>query len=135
MPHFIVECTENIRSEARLPALFSRVNALLADSGLFPLAGIRSRAHWVDCWQMADGRHDYAFVHLTLRVGHGRSPAQLQSVMVPLFELIKMHFALLMARRYLALSLNLEELHPRFSFRQNNLHALFETDTRGPHAG
>ncbi|MGG8924822.1 5-carboxymethyl-2-hydroxymuconate delta-isomerase, partial [Escherichia coli] len=26
MPHFIVECTENIRQEARLPELFASVN-------------------------------------------------------------------------------------------------------------
>ncbi|RIG03633.1 5-carboxymethyl-2-hydroxymuconate delta-isomerase, partial [Shigella flexneri] len=26
MPHFIVECTENIREEARLPELFASVN-------------------------------------------------------------------------------------------------------------
>lgn len=30
MPHFIVECTENIRQEARLPELFASVNTALA---------------------------------------------------------------------------------------------------------
>lgn len=62
MPHFIVECTENIRQEARLPELFASVNTALAATGIFPLGGIRSRAHWIDTWQMADGKHDYAFV-------------------------------------------------------------------------
>jgi hypothetical protein len=71
MPHFIVECTENIRQEARLPELFASVNTTLAATGIFPLGGIRSRAHWIDTWQMADGKHDYAFVHLT--VTHRRS--------------------------------------------------------------
>lgn len=67
MPHFIVECTENIRQEARLPELFASVNTALAATGIFPLGGIRSRAHWIDTWQMADGKHDYAFVHMTLK--------------------------------------------------------------------
>ena len=45
MPHFIVECTENIREEARLPELFASVNTALAATGIFPLGGIRSRAN------------------------------------------------------------------------------------------
>lgn len=125
MPHFIVECTDNIRQPADLPQLFAVVNRYLADSGLFPLAGIRSRAHWIDCWQMADGQHDYAFVHMTLKIGHGRSLEQLMPVMTGLFALIKTHFAALMAERYLALSLAVEELHPQLNFKQNNVHALF----------
>ena len=66
MPHFIVECSDNIREEAE-------VNPTLAATGIFPLAGIRSRVHWVDTWQMADGQRDYAFVHMTLKIGAGRS--------------------------------------------------------------
>lgn len=125
MPHFIVECTENIREPARLPALFSHVNALLADSGIFPLAGIRSRVHWIDTWQMADGKNDYAFVHITLKIGHGRTVEALQPLMNTLFETIKLHFADLMATHYLALSMTVEELHPVLNFKQNNVHALF----------
>lgn len=71
MPHFIAECTENIREQADLPGLFSKVNEALAASGIFPIGGIRSRAHWLDTWQMADGKHDYAFVHMTLKIGAG----------------------------------------------------------------
>lgn len=135
MPHFIVECTDNIRQQAELPRLFSAVNSHLADCGLFPLAGIRSRAHWIDCWQMADGKLDYAFVHMTLKIGHGRSLAQLEPVMSSLFTLIKSHFAPLMAERYLALSLAVEELHPQLNFKQNNVHALFAQAEKGtPHA-
>lgn len=73
MPHFIAECTDNIREQADLPGLFAKVNEALAATGIFPIGGIRSRAHWLDTWQMADGRQDYAFVHMTLKIGAGRS--------------------------------------------------------------
>ncbi len=73
MPHFIAECTDNIREQADLPGLFAKVNEALAATGIFPIGGIRSRAHWLDTWQMADGKHDYAFVHMTLKIGAGRS--------------------------------------------------------------
>lgn len=126
MPHFIVECTENIREQADLPGLFATVNEALAATGIFPLGGIRSRAHWVDTWQMADGKHDYAFVHMTLKIGTGRSLESRQQVGEVLFTLIKRHFAGLMAARYLALSFEIEELHPTLNYKQNNVHALFK---------
>ena len=103
MPHFIAECTDNIREQADLPGLFAKVNEALAATGIFPIGGIRSRAHWLDTWQMADGRHDYAFVHMTLKIGAGRSLESRQQVGEMLFALIKDHFAALMADRYLAL--------------------------------
>lgn len=125
MPHFIVECSDNIREQAQLPALFQQVNVLLAASGLFPLGGIRSRAHWVDTWLMADGSADFAFVHMTLRIGHGRSQQELEPVMAGLFSLIERHFSALMAQRYLALSFTVDELHPVLNYKRNNVHPLF----------
>lgn len=66
MPHFIVECTENIREEARLPELFASVNTALAATGIFPL-GEYVAGRTGSIRQMADGKHDYAFVHMTLK--------------------------------------------------------------------
>ncbi|AOP98581.1 5-carboxymethyl-2-hydroxymuconate Delta-isomerase [Enterobacter hormaechei] len=126
MPHFIAECTDNIREQADLPGLFAKVNEALAATGIFPLGGIRSRAHWLDTWQMADGKHDYAFVHMTLKIGAGRSLESREEVGEMLFALIKTHFAALMTARYLALSFELDELHPTLNYKQNNVHALFK---------
>ena len=126
MPHFIAECTDNIREQADLPGLFAKVNEALAATGIFPIGGIRSRAHWLETWQMADGKHDYAFVHMRLKIGAGRSLESREEVGEMLFALIKTHFAALMASRYLALSLELDELHPTLNYKQNNVHALFK---------
>ena len=126
MPHFIAECTDNIREQADLPGLFAKVNEALAATGIFPIGGIRSRAHWLDTWQMADGKHDYAFVHMTLKIGAGRSLESRKEVGEMLFALIKTHFAELMTARYLALSFELDELHPTLNYKQNNVHALFK---------
>ncbi|SFC66133.1 5-carboxymethyl-2-hydroxymuconate Delta-isomerase [Pragia fontium] len=125
MPHFYAECTDNIRDQAQLPALFAKVNQHLASTGIFPLAGIRSRAIWLDTWQMADGAHDYAFIHMTLKIGHGRSQESRKQVAESLFSLIQQHFAPLMAQRYLALSFEMVELDAELNFKQNNVHALF----------
>ncbi|MBN4865720.1 MULTISPECIES: 5-carboxymethyl-2-hydroxymuconate Delta-isomerase [Providencia] len=126
MPHFYAECTENIREEAKLPELFAKVNEALAGTGIFPLGGIRSRAIWLDTWQMADGKHDYAFVHMTLKIGAGRSLDDRQKTGEMLFDLIKAHFADLTAKRLLALSFTMEELDPILNYKQNNVHTLFK---------
>lgn len=76
---------------------------------------------------MADGKHDYAFVHMTLKIGAGRSLEDRQKTGEMLFDLIKTHFASLMAKRYLALSFTMEELDPVLNYKQNNVHALFKS--------
>ena len=125
MPHFIAECTDNIREQANLPELFRQVHDCLAASGLFPLAGIRSRAHWLDTWRMADGEADYAFVHMSLKIGHGRTFEERERTAEGLFALIKQHFAPLFDARYLALTFELSELEAKLSYKHNNVHQRF----------
>ncbi|AHC35978.1 5-carboxymethyl-2-hydroxymuconate isomerase [Pseudomonas fluorescens] len=126
MPHFIAEYTDNIEQHADLPALFQKVHTVLGDSGVFPLGGIRSRGVRLDTWRMADGKHDYAFVHMTLKVGHGRDLATRKAVAESLFEVITQHFAELQSQRLLALSFEMIELHPELNFKQNNVHAFLK---------
>lgn len=123
MPHFIAEYTDNLEPQADLPVLFEKVHRVLGDSGVFPLGGIRSRGVRLDTWRMADGKHDYAFVHMTLKVGHGRDLATREAVAQAVFAVITEHFAELQAQRLLALSFEMIELHPQLNFKQNNVHA------------
>ncbi|WP_313512556.1 5-carboxymethyl-2-hydroxymuconate isomerase [Pseudomonas sp.] len=127
MPHFIAEYTDNIERQADFPGLFEKLHALLDESGVFPLGGIRSRAVRLDTWRMADGKHDYAFVHMTLKVGHGRDLTTRQRVAQALFEVIKAHFAALQAERLLALSFEMIELHEVLNFKENNVHAFLKS--------
>ncbi|MCB6184947.1 5-carboxymethyl-2-hydroxymuconate delta-isomerase [Leeia sp. TBRC 13508] len=126
MPHFIVECTENLRDSADFQPLFAQVHEYMAGTGIFPIGGIRSRVHWIDTYRMADAAADYAFVHITLKVGHGRDEATRKAVGDHLFGLVKTHFAKLMEDRYLALSFEMVELHPVLNYKHNNVHARFK---------
>ena len=129
MPHFITEYTDNIERQADLPGLFEKVHRVLGDSGVFPLGGIRSRGVRLDTWRMADGKHDYAFVHMTLKVGHGRDLTTRQAVAEAVFAVITTHFAELQAQRLLALSFEMVELHAQLNFKQNNVHAFLNNPT------
>ncbi|MHA7683166.1 5-carboxymethyl-2-hydroxymuconate Delta-isomerase [Cupriavidus sp. PET2-C1] len=127
MPHIIVEYTDNIRADARVPALLKTINdVLIAQDGVFPIGGIRSRALALTDYRMADGEEDYAFVHITLKIGAGRPEAVRKAACDALFEAVKAHFAELYARRYLALSMELVEFNEGGSYKHNNVHARFK---------
>jgi 5-carboxymethyl-2-hydroxymuconate isomerase len=127
MAHFILEYTANLKPDAALPVLLEKINAvLIAQAGVFPIGGIRSRALELTDYRMADGAADYAFAHATLKIGAGRSALEKERVGDEVFAVIKEHFAELFARRYLALSMELYEFDERGTYKHNNVHARFK---------
>jgi 5-carboxymethyl-2-hydroxymuconate isomerase len=126
MPHFIVEYTANLEQEGDIRGLLKKANdTLIAQNGVFPIGGIRSRAVRLEHYCMADGQADYAFVHAQLKIGAGRDAATKQRVGDALFEMMKAHFAALYERRYLALSMEITEFSEAGTWKHNNVHARF----------
>jgi 5-carboxymethyl-2-hydroxymuconate isomerase len=128
MPQFILEYTDNIKADADIPALLKKVNETIIgqEGGIFPPGGTRSRAIELKDYRMADGAEDYAFVHVTLKIGAGRTEIQKRRVCDDLFEVMKSHFSTLFAKRYLALSMELYEYDERGTYKHNNVHARFK---------
>ncbi|MCG2574084.1 5-carboxymethyl-2-hydroxymuconate Delta-isomerase [Acinetobacter sp. ME22] len=122
MPHFIAEYSANLQDSVEFQDLFQQVNDFLGNTGVFPLGGIRSRAIRLDQYRVADGKHDYAFVHMTLKVGSGRDLETRQKVASELFALIEQFFQPLKAERLLAISFEMTELDPMLNFKSNNIH-------------
>ena len=77
--------------------------------GVFPWGGIRVRAIRLEDYVIADGKADDAFINITVKMAGGRSAEFKREFFTALFEQVKAHFADLYARRYLALSLYVEE--------------------------
>ncbi len=135
MPHFVLEYTSNLRPDAAIPALLAKVNAILiAQNGVFPTGGIRSRAIELTEYAIADGQADDAFVHATLKIGSGRTPEQKKKVGDEIFAAMESHFAELFSRRYLALSMELNEFSEAGTWKHNNLHARFKKAAAAPDA-
>jgi 5-carboxymethyl-2-hydroxymuconate isomerase len=127
MPHFVVEYTANLEAEGDLPGLLKKINqTMIAQGGVFPIGGIRTRAIRLDCYRMADGAEDYAFVHATLKIGSGRDEATKKRAGDALFEVVKTHFAALYEKRYLALSMEMAEFSEAGTWKHNNVHARFK---------
>ena len=126
MPHFIVEYTDNIKEESNMAKLFEDIhNVLIARDSIFPIGGLRSRAIELNDYRVADGLEDDAFIHAVLKIGAGRSEELKKEICEALFEVMKEHFALLMSRRYLALSMELVEFSDAGTYKQNNIHSRF----------
>ncbi len=126
MPHFVIEYTDNLEKETDIRPLLEKANTILINqNGLFPIAGIRSRAIKLDNYVIADGEEDYAFVHASLTVAAGRSEKDLQRVAEELFDMITDHFEEVIKDRYLALSLELNEF-TRPTLKKSNIHARFQ---------
>ena len=126
MPHVIVEYTDNLGDDARIPELLRAMNeTLMAQNGVFPTGGIRSRAIKLTDYRVADGKEDDAFVHVTLKIAAGRTLEVKKAACDALFEAIKAHFSEAFARRYLALSMELTEFDEGGSYKHNNIHARF----------
>jgi 5-carboxymethyl-2-hydroxymuconate isomerase len=127
MPHTIIEYSDNLTGEGDIPGLLKKIAAKLCSSGgVFPIGGVRVRAHPVSDYVIADGADDYAFLHTVVKLAAGRPEEFKKRFFDELFELIKAHFADLMSRRYLALSMYVEEVDEAGSYKHNNIHRKFK---------
>ena len=127
MPHVVVEYTANLGPEGDIKGLLSMIAAELRNAGdAFPVGGIRVRAVRLEEYVIADEAEDDAFVHITAKIGKGRSEEFKKRFFSELFEKVKRHFAALHARRYLALSMYTEDVDENGSFKHNNIHKRFK---------
>jgi 5-carboxymethyl-2-hydroxymuconate isomerase len=76
---------------------------------------------------VADGRRDYAFAYLNLRMGRGRGEAVRQRVGEALLATAKAHFEPLMARRLVGVTLQIDEGPEVFDAKLSNIHPLFKS--------
>nr|WP_281378132.1 5-carboxymethyl-2-hydroxymuconate isomerase [Martelella radicis] len=118
-----LEYSAPLALETDMAGLCQALRAALAETGVFPLAGIRVRAFAADAYAMTDGNRDDRFLAMVLTVGEGRSEAALHEAGAHVFKVAKAHLADLMARGHLALSLDIAESRSALSFKDNPIHA------------
>ena len=122
MPHLIVEYSANLEQKIALDALLDKLHACALATGVFPIGGLRVRAHRADAYRIADLSPDNGFVHVTALIGHGRPLDVQQRAGQELLAALSEHLGPLFAKRPLAISLNVQEMHPVLNFKKNNLH-------------
>ncbi len=122
MAHIVIEYSAGLRERLALPALLSAVHQAALTTGVFPVGGLRTRAYEAQHYVIADGHPDNAFVHLSLKVGHGRDLETRRRAGETIFEAACRHLAGIYQSQPLAISLEMQEIDPVLTFKKNNLH-------------
>ncbi|MBS0441611.1 MAG: 5-carboxymethyl-2-hydroxymuconate isomerase [Proteobacteria bacterium] len=131
MPHLVILYTPNLEGETDMTALCRTLaDAMLgvkdeAGANVFPTGGTRVLAYPAAHFAVADGSGDHAFCWFNLRMGRGRSAAVQQAAGQALADAAKAHFAPVLARRAVGLTLQVDVGAEVFDAKFGNLHALF----------
>ena len=132
MPHLVILYTANLESETNMTALCrSLADTMLnvQDEGgkqVFPTGGTRVFAYPAPHYAVADGKADYAFVYLNLRMGQGRTEATKKRAGDALLMASKAHFQPIFMQRHIGITLQIDEGDEVFDGKHSNLHPLFK---------
>jgi len=122
MAHIVIEYSAGLRERLPLPEFLAAVHQAALATGIFPIGGLRTRAYEAQQYVIADGDPDNAFVHLSLKVGHGRDLETRKRACEAIFEAACRHLASIYESQPLAISLEMQEIDPVLTFKKNNLH-------------
>lgn len=133
MPHLVILYTANLETKTDMGALCGA----LADTMLrqldengkqvFPTGGTRVLAYPAAHSAVADGKGDYAFAYLNVRMGSGRSDAVKQKAGDDLLATTRTHFARLLASSHIGITLQIDESPGQvYDGKLSSLHPLFQ---------
>ena len=123
MPHMDITHSRNLGEAVDLDALCAAVAAAMEATGMFPLGGIRVRMIACDHYRIADGHAENMFADMVLRVGAGR-PAEARRVAAQaVWDATVAHLGALFDTPHFALSFEMREIDPEFSWKKNSIHA------------
>lgn len=133
MPHLVILYTPNLDAATDMTALCRALaDTMLAvkdEAGkqVFPTGGTRVLAYPATHYAVADGKQDYAFVYLNLRMAGGRSDATKKSAGDALLAVASAHFDPLMKERLIGITLQVDESPGQvYDGKHSNLHPLFQ---------
>lgn len=122
MPHIVVEYSANLRDALDLDSLLGRLHDAALETGVFPIGGLRTRAAERRDYRIADGDPANGFVHVLLKIGHGRDLDTRKRAAGHVFDALCGHLGPLFERTPLGISLEVQEIDPDLNFKKNNLH-------------
>ena len=121
MPHLTIEYSANVEPSMRLAALIEAIHETACAIDAFPMPGMRTRGERRDDYRIADGHPDNGFVHVVLRIAHGRSLDVRKAAGDQLFAVLEKHFQPLMESMPLALSFEIQEIDPVLNYKAGNI--------------
>ena len=134
MPHLVVLYTPNLEARTNLGFLCrSLADAMLgvmdeAGRQVFPTGGTRVLAFPAAHYAVADGKRDYAFMDLNLRMGSGRSDMVKKAAGDVLLHTVQRHFAPIFEQSLIGITVQVDESPGQvYDAKHSNIHPLFQT--------
>ena len=132
MPHCVILYTGNVETKTNMGALCrklaDRMIGILDEAGkqVFPTGGTRVLAYPAAHYAVADGKGDYAFMYLNVRMAGGRSEAVKKDAGDRLMAVVKEHFAPIFDREPVGITLQIDESPGQvYDGKHSSLHPLF----------
>jgi 5-carboxymethyl-2-hydroxymuconate isomerase len=132
MPHLVILYTPNIEPKTDLSALCRALaDEMLeirdeAGKQVFPIGGTRVLAYPAAHYAVADGKSDYAFMYLNVRMATGRSEAVKKDAGDRLLAKVKEHFAPIFESELIGITLQIDESPGQvYDGKHSTLHPLF----------
>jgi 5-carboxymethyl-2-hydroxymuconate isomerase len=122
LAHIVIEYSSNLLGQFDLDGFARAVHGAALATGVFPIGGIRTRAYEAKHYVIADGNPDNAFVHISLRVGHGRDVDTRKRACEAIFAVACQELGAVFERLPLGIALEMQEIDPVLTFKKNNLH-------------
>jgi 5-carboxymethyl-2-hydroxymuconate isomerase len=131
LPHLVILYTSNLDSQTDISILCRRLaDAMLtvhdeSNKPVFPTGGVRVLAYPAPHFAIADGKREYSFLYLNLRMGRGRPQAVKQQAGETLLAAAKAHCAPLFDGGFVGLTLQIDEGQEVFDAKHSSIHPLF----------
>jgi 5-carboxymethyl-2-hydroxymuconate isomerase len=132
MPHVVLQYTGNLESEVDMPALCRDIGSILStlrdESGgpLFPIGGTRVLAYPAQVFSVADGKGDYGFCYINIRIAGGRSAAKKKETGDAVLARAQAAFASAFEARHVGVTIQIDESAGQvYDAKHSNLHPLF----------
>ncbi len=139
MPHLVILYSGNLEAHTDMTRLCRRLADTLlsvkdeAGQQVFPTGGVRVLAYPAAHHAVADGRGDYGFVYLNLRMARGRSAAVHSQTGQALAAAARQHFEPLADHRPVGVTLQIDEGVEVFDAKYSTLHPLFAKPQANEH--
>jgi 5-carboxymethyl-2-hydroxymuconate isomerase len=119
MPHITIEYSSNVADRTDIQQLVERVHRHVLDTGVVPLAGLRTRALPSTNFMVADGQPENGYVGVFARLSAGRTAEQRAAVIASISSAINIQFGESIAG--LAISVEYIEIDPDFRVNDNHI--------------
>src|ERR1700716_356361 len=122
MPHFTLEYSANLDARVDMGNVVEVVRKAAAETGIFPLGGIRVRAIRCEHYAIADGSAHFGFLDMVLRLGEGRDLATRKKADEDIFRALSSCLDPVFAGSKFALSFDMQINDKETSWKRNNIH-------------